>query len=89
MEIFKSHENIITPICPKAKCPHGEKYGEMSRGEKVRRNVPRRFVLTVKRPYIKKSHGEGSHGEKSRGEMSGHGFYLRKTIAGLLNPDFK
>jgi len=26
-------EKIFTPIRPTAKCPHGEKYGEMSHGE--------------------------------------------------------
>ena len=68
------HEKIFTPICPTAKCPHDEKYAEMSHGEKVvRRNVPRRNVLTANCPYGEMSHGELSHGEKSHGEMSGHG----------------
>ena len=62
-ETSENHKEIFT-----AKCPHGEKYGEMSHGEKVvRRNVPRRNVLTVKCPY-----GEMSHGEVSHGEVSGH-----------------
>ena len=66
-------KKIFTPIYPTAKCPHGEKYGEMSHGEKVvRRNVPRRNVLTAKCPYGEMSHGEVSHGEKSHGEMSDH-----------------
>ena len=54
-----------------AKCPRGEKYGEMSHGKKVVRwNVPRRNFLTAKCPYGEMSHGEMSHGEKSHGERS-------------------
>ena len=56
-------------------------YGEISTRRKIRRNVPRQNVFTVKCPYGEMSHGEVSHGKKSHGEMSGHVWHARQLVA--------
>ena len=68
----KNSKEIFT-----AKSAHGEKYGEMSHGEKVVGEMShsemssRRSVLTAKCPYGELSYGEVSYGGKSYGQKSG------------------